>query len=442
MRHRLPQGPDPDVRLQNMIRAVVLGCAALSAGADAADLRVGVASCAGSACHGAARMSGATVRQDEYLTWQRKDRHARAYDTLRSDRSRRIAANLGLGEATTAPMCLACHADDAPAAERGGRFQLSDGVGCEGCHGGAERWLTPHTRGYASPAQRLADGLYPTWDPGARAELCLSCHQGDAKRPMTHAIMGAGHPPLLFELDTFGALQPAHYEVDADYLKRKGKPQNARNWAVGQAVAARGVLAGVAALPEAGMVPELAWFACNACHRPMQPRWEPDASTGLPPGRVRIADTALYQVALWLDVVKPELAARWRTELRSLHQASTAAIGPLRERAAVLHKLLDAEVLPLAKQHEASRTQLRQVVLALIDGAAGPRAADFAIAEQAAMATAVFVTALDAGAAPPKPVSAAIDAVYEAVAERERYEPWKLRQALAQARTEIAKAYK
>jgi hypothetical protein len=434
------------------LRAAAAACGALASAAafaaggspgTAPDRHLGVGSCAGSACHGAAKMAGATVRQDEYLTWQRKDRHARAYATLRTDRSRRIAANLGLEDATTAPMCLACHADAVPETERGGRFQLSDGVGCETCHGASERWFSPHTRGYAGHKERLAGGMYPTWEPAARAQLCLSCHQGDAKRPMTHAIMGAGHPPLLFELDTFGALQPAHYEVDADYAKRKGKPDETRTWAVGQVVAARGLLAGVAASSGDGLFPELVWFSCNACHHPMQPRWEADPSVALPPGRVRLADTALHGVALWLEVVKPDLAARWRAELKALHQASQGPAAGLRERAQSAQALLDSEVLPLASHYEGTRAQLRQLALSMIDGAAGPRAADFAVAEQAAMATAVFVTALEATGAPaPKSVSAALDKVYEAVAERERYEPWKMREALALARTEIAKAYK
>jgi hypothetical protein len=431
------------MQVQLRATAALLGIIACSDGV-AADKHLGVASCAGSACHGAARMSGGNVRQDEYLLWQRKDQHSRAYATLRSDRSRRIAANLGLPDATGAPMCLACHADDAPAAERGARFQLSDGVGCESCHGGSERWLTPHVRGYSSHKERLAAGLYPTWEPVARGAMCLSCHQGDARRPMTHAIMGAGHPPLLFELDTFGALQPAHDDPDADYVKRKGQPDNARTWAVGQLSAARGLLANLAALPQEGAFPELAWFSCNACHHPMQPaRWEADPADGLPPGSVRIADAPLLQAGAWLEVVKPDLAARWRAAVRELHQASQRSVAELRERAGAAQKLLQEEALPLASQHEASRTQLRALALKVIDGAAGPRAIDFAVAEQAAMATAVLATALgNPGAQPPKAVSAAIDAVYAAVADRDRYDPAKMRQALALARTEIAKAYK
>ena len=55
----------------------------------------------------------------------------------------------------------------------------------------------------------------------------------------------------------------------------------------------------------------------------------------------------------------------------------------------------------------------------------------------------MLATALEApGAQTPKGVSTAIDAVYAAVADRDKYDPAKMRQALALARTEIAKAYK
>jgi hypothetical protein len=129
--------------------------------------------------------------------------------------------------------------------------------------------------------------------------------------------------------------------------------------------------------------------------------------------------------------------------VRELHQASQRSLAELRERAVAAQQLLDAEALPLAARHDTTRAQLRALALQVLDGAAGPRAADFAIAEQAAMATAVLVTALEApGAQPPQAVGAAIDAVYAAVADREKYEPEKMRQALGLARTEIARAYK
>ena len=85
MRHRKPQGLT-GFEMQVKLRAAALLLAILAcAGASAGDKHLGVASCAGSACHGAARMSGASVRQDEYLLWQRKDQHAQAYSTLRTE---------------------------------------------------------------------------------------------------------------------------------------------------------------------------------------------------------------------------------------------------------------------------------------------------------------------------------------------------------------------
>ena len=99
----------------------------------------GVASCASSFCHGALNeKSTYTVLQNEYITWTRHDRHAKAYNTLLTDESKRIAANLGLKNAHTADMCLDCHADNVQDSQRGVLFDISDGVGCEACHGGAE----------------------------------------------------------------------------------------------------------------------------------------------------------------------------------------------------------------------------------------------------------------------------------------------------------------
>ena len=96
-----------------------------------ADKRVhmGVATCAGSTCHGAVEpWKGSNIRQNEFVLWQRKDKHAKAYQALLSDRSKRIARNLGLKSAQTAKICLDCHADNVPLNQRHRSFQLSDGV--------------------------------------------------------------------------------------------------------------------------------------------------------------------------------------------------------------------------------------------------------------------------------------------------------------------------
>ena len=86
---------------------------------------LGVASCSGSTCHGRQEGDGKTVRQDEIKLWQEESTaggtHSRALRLISTGRGQAIAARLGIGDPTAAPMCLGCHAD--PAANRGPRFQ-------------------------------------------------------------------------------------------------------------------------------------------------------------------------------------------------------------------------------------------------------------------------------------------------------------------------------
>ncbi len=85
----------------------------------------------------------------------------------------------------------------------------------------------------------LDAGIYPTEDPKREQSCALSCHFSDPRKSITHRIMGAGHPRLAFELDTFTANQPAHYRIDADYKQRKQQSSGVKVWAVGQAMAAQ-----------------------------------------------------------------------------------------------------------------------------------------------------------------------------------------------------------
>jgi hypothetical protein len=202
---------------------------------------VGVASCSGSTCHGRSEATGKIVRQDELMIWQDESSpagaHSRAWRVLQYPRSQAIAKRLGIGEATSAPMCLGCHATPAGNA-RGARFQLADGVGCEGCHGAASGWLASHYEVGANHAQNVARGLVPLENVKARADKCLDCHFGSdaAGQFVNHRIMAAGHPRIAFELDLFTTLQQHHNE-DRDYVQRKGRSNGVQTWAVGQAMA-------------------------------------------------------------------------------------------------------------------------------------------------------------------------------------------------------------
>lgn len=295
------------------------------------DMHLGVTSCGGSTCHGATQpVRGSQVLQNEYLIWQRQDKHAKAYAVLLEPRSQRIARNLGLPDAHTAKACLDCHSDNVAAELRGRQFQLSDGVGCEGCHGGGQRWLGPHVAGVSSTAELQKLGLFPTEDPVARAQLCLSCHLGDETKFVTHRLMGAGHPRLSFELDTFTEIQPAHYQADDDYRKRKAVASGVQTWAIGQAMAVSRTMTALADANRrmAGAFPELTFYDCHACHHPMSNlRWQARESVGLGPGMIRFNDANMLMLRLLARRLAPEEATALTAQLRALHGAMSEGRG-------------------------------------------------------------------------------------------------------------------
>src|SRR3954471_21936753 len=76
---------------------------------------VGIVNCASSLCHGSVKpFDKSNVLQNEYVTWSRLDKHARAFTVLGNAQSERIAKNLGIGNPTAAKVCLDCHAHNVP----------------------------------------------------------------------------------------------------------------------------------------------------------------------------------------------------------------------------------------------------------------------------------------------------------------------------------------
>ncbi|MBL8773508.1 MAG: hypothetical protein JNK30_19140, partial [Phenylobacterium sp.] len=147
--------------------------------------------------------SGVNVRQNELITWQSPSSaagaHSRAWRVLTESRGQAIARKMGLGPAQNAKECLGCHADPAPA--RGAKFQISDGVGCEACHGASSGWLASHRSVEGTHANNVANGLRPLENPKVRAGVCLDCHFGSSRQGqfVDHRMMAAGHPRVAFE---------------------------------------------------------------------------------------------------------------------------------------------------------------------------------------------------------------------------------------------------
>lgn len=399
--------------------AVLLFCVTATGGAE--DPHQGVASCASSLCHGATQPLGThPIQQDEYFIWQRQDPHSRAWQTLQKPLSRKIGQALGL-DAAGAPACLVCHAETAPIA--GGRQQLSDGIGCESCHGGSARWLAEHTRPGLSLEEKTALGMQPLWQSETRAALCLGCHQGDAEHPITHAMMAAGHPRLVFELDTFTALQPPHHRRDGDYAVRKGSYQPARDWLTGQATAAEIHLQALASGRFAkGLLPEWTEFDCTACHHRMDAgRWQAARLPGAEPGAVPFADAPQQLLALWLAAVAPAEALAWQAGQKRLHAAQAQGLEAVRLAAQQQLTQLRTRLRPLINDEPLTAAQLRSLLRALASDASHRQAA--LSNEQRAMAFTVIADALRLQGAPlPGAASRAIEAYYKSVRSVDQFD--------------------
>jgi len=119
-------------------------------------------------CH----MSAAQGRQ--YAVWD-SSLHAAAYRTLGTDQAKTIGSRLGVTNPQTDARCLKCHVTAAtlPAARRAPRFDQTEGVGCEACHGPGEFYkakstMCQITTGQLQPA--CVGLVVPT------EQVCVTCH--------------------------------------------------------------------------------------------------------------------------------------------------------------------------------------------------------------------------------------------------------------------------
>lgn len=386
------------------------------------DQHLGVASCASSVCHGSITPNTSNpVRLDEYITWSHQDTHAKAFEILDGERGRAIAAKLGVGPPQGARICLDCHADNVAKSQRGPKFMLADGVGCEACHGGAEHWIASHAAAHGSYRADVDHGMYPSANLSERAQLCESCHVGNADKLATHRIMGAGHPRLAFELDTYLALEPVHYTIDADYRQRKPAFNHTQTWASGQLQAA---LVQLRLLQErktldTGVFPELALFNCSACHDSSMRRlaWRRRAMTQLTaPGAVPLNDAywrMSWIIALALD---PQEGAQLLAQGQALQKATMDGREQVASEAQRLATVVQ-RVQGLAAHEHWTAAQTSKLLEALLQVGVDGEFRDYLGAEQAVMAIELLV--IEAGQAPR--LRPQLDELYRLVKDNETF---------------------
>jgi hypothetical protein len=267
-----------------------------AAAADAAKHYVGSGSCAARACHGNPTITRRGESNSAYVIWLSSDPHAQAYAVLSTPEAQHMAEALGLGAATKADRCLACHslsiggAHPAAAAGVNPAALLADGVGCEACHGPAEKYLAEHTLNrWHRPGDPKFDpsfGMTDTANIGPRAAICAGCHVGqpDAEgrpwRDVNHDLIAAGHPRLNFEFSAYMANLPPHWNVNRD----PERFEELHSWIAGQLASGEAALkllesraSSAATLPKAGertlvpgVWPELSEYDCYSCHHDLR----------------------------------------------------------------------------------------------------------------------------------------------------------------------------
>jgi hypothetical protein len=377
---------------------------------------LGAASCSSSQCHGKRDAQAAQkVALNEYTIWFRDDRHAQAYRNLNLPRSKAIAAKLGIASAVASPTCLNCHADNVPQQGRGPKFQITDGVSCEACHGGAERWLDKHSQKGATHAANVALGMYPTESPSRRAQLCVSCHLGRADKFVTHTLVAAGHPRLRFELDTYTTNQPPHYRVDAGYIARKGKPDETVLLLAGQFECEQRYLALLQSaefLPP-GLIPEPALYDCFACHHPADKlRWTAErVGSGVRVGSPRLQREHLVILEAAAEALGDSAAVSYlRGAEASLTRAGQSDTKAVRASASELSSWLQSHGPWIRRSFSREESAAIRRTLARYAGA--DRGSDYLVAEQMYLAIEALSYALQDRDAR----RAQLDALYNALA--------------------------
>lgn len=245
---------------------------------------LGAPSCASAACHN--QNLGKGIPFSEYTTWTGFDPHHKAYEVLFNPRSDRIMKNLyntGTGSAGSTQLCLNCHSSNQGKTDHAGPgFTLTEGVGCESCHGASSGYISVHFtekfKKLNAVEKEREFGLTNTKDLSSRTRVCADCHLGNARKGMevNHDLIAAGHPRLNFELSSYLAQYPKHWKMEEEF--KRHPDFHAKAWALGQMESSKIALQLLEdrASGTKGMDvknnpwPEFTEFDCFSCHKDLR----------------------------------------------------------------------------------------------------------------------------------------------------------------------------
>ncbi|MAE71386.1 MAG: hypothetical protein CME06_13075 [Gemmatimonadetes bacterium] len=114
---------------------------------------------------------------NQYGQWQ-ASAHAKAYETLGTEKAKEAAAGIGVDDPQDSPKCLRCHVTAFTVREKIAteKITLEEGVSCESCHGAGKGYFKKKTM------QAIADGKIDRASVGLTkpdATVCAQCHNED-----------------------------------------------------------------------------------------------------------------------------------------------------------------------------------------------------------------------------------------------------------------------
>ena len=278
--------------------------------------------------------------QNEFFTWFKRDKHAKAFQSLLTKDAKRMAFHLGIEAPEKENLCLNCHATNAPAALRGERFSIADGVGCESCHGAAEHWIQSHVERTITHEKNIENGMQNLVSPRSRATLCISCHSSTEENGLTHRLYGAGHPRVEFEIDTYESVMPRHWKEDADYRQRKSPSSPITTWLIGQAVLAKQF---VDRLSKTDHNHDFSLYQCYSCHHnfaAQEYRWRNYRGN---PGQPPLCTSSLDILATVLNRPAEEVAKDLTTLVDTLEHSEVSDTQVLNMLRSLLHSVTEPE---------------------------------------------------------------------------------------------------
>jgi len=395
----------------------------------------GVGSCSSSNCHGSSSpRSSSNILQNEYVTWFKHDKHAKAFENLGNSDSKIIAKHLGLGDPQKEALCLSCHATYSASNSSEAQKHYQDGVSCESCHGAASDWLSPHAEKGATHERNLNQGMLDLVSADSRAKVCSDCHFGNDQQYVSHRIMGAGHPRISFELDTYAAIEPWHWEVDEDYRKRKGDYLAARYWLSGQYELAKREVERILSEKRSkdGVFPELTMFYCYSCHHSLAAGQWKNADYSGAPGELRLSFSGLTMLRTAIGVKDSELLSKIDAALKDLHSGMRS--GDLKPAAKSLLKLVSEDARKAAASYDFAPANLKKLLAALVDQSLEIGNLHYEEAEQFAMA----FSAVTVSISPNKPLyKKEIDQVYKILKDPAGFQAEDFRKAAGELKARV-----